>query len=171
MRSSMWPDVVAALVDSLRAKTGYRTPGDDADPEAVLVLDGPEVGLTGDEAARYVVVGGTFEGDADHGDSGQSIAVLGSYERDEEGMVICQVVARNGGIDVPGTVDTIRTLRAAAFGVLADVELLLRDSPTLGLTAKRMVVQVDRVTPRQFETEDGGAVVAIEFVVQYQARI
>lgn len=178
MAVTRWPDVVNALIDRMRATAGYRTPAaDGVDLSKVLVLDGPEVEMTGDiDADRFLIVGGTIE-DEQEGLSGQSFATIGARARDEEGDVICNAVAQLGGVELPDSGiavprDTVRSLRTAAFGILADVENELRVNPDLGFVGvPRMLAQIgDRMTPRQYLT-DGGAVCSLVFAVHYTTRI
>jgi len=134
-------------------------------------LDGPEISLTADDAPVYLIIGGSYEDEDDHGDAGQVIATLGSRQRDEEGTVVCQAVAQSGGIDLPDGPETLRALRQSAFKVLGDVAVLLRENPTLGITAPRMVAEMGAIVPHQFLTETGGSVVVIDFRVTYIGRI
>lgn len=177
MATTRWAAVVDALVDRMRAKTGYRTPAaDGVDTSGVLVLDGPEIDMTADDCDRFLIIGGTIE-DESEGVSGQSFATIGARARDEEADVICNAVAQIGGVELPDSQilvprDTVRSLRAQAFAILADVEAELRLSPELGFTGiPRMLAQIgDRMTPRQYLTETG-AVCSLVFTVHYTTRI
>lgn len=179
MTATRWPDVVDALVTATRVLPGYRAAADDAPSSDVLVLDGPEVWLTGDDAPRLLVIGWTLDDDRDQGDAGQAVATLGKTSRDETGVVLCQALAQTGSLELPDPNAgpgsdrlTAKVLRDRAFAVFADVADLVRADPTLGIVAPRMFAQVGaRMTPRQFLTESGGAVVSVEFEIAYDTRI
>lgn len=171
-----WHEVVDALVTQARALPGSRAAGDDVDPDDLLVLDGPEVWLTGDTARRILVVGWTLDDDRDNGEASQVVGPLGRTKRDETGFVLCQAVAQAGALElpVPGYADprmTAKALRDLAFGVFATVADMIRADPTLGIAAPRMFAEIgERLTPRQYLTE-AGAVCSVEFQVRYDTRI
>lgn len=180
MATSVWAEVVDALVDLMRAQPGCRAPGADADEDLVLVLDGPEVWMTGDGAPLVLTIGGSSgEQDDEPGVAGQSRATAtGARSRDEGGAITCNAVAQTGGIMLPDATlavapPTIRSLRSSAFGVLATVEAVLRANPTLGFTSlAHMDAQVgSRMVVQQYLTDDGGAVCSVVFSVDYSARI
>lgn len=185
MASTRWPQVVDAIVDLTRALPGWWGPGQDP-PQVdapgldgpVLVLDGPELALTGERSARLLVVGMTLDDDLDQGTSGQVIVALGRHQREERGSVRCQAIAQHDGLDLPepdwsGPRVTARDLRRSAFGVMAAVETLLRADVTLGFEASAVVVAEigERIVPRQGFGEQGGALCAVEFDVIYRTRI
>lgn len=183
MTTTRWAEVVDTLVDACRALPGWWGPGEDAPAGGlpgldgpVLVLDGPEVWLTGELAPRLLLVGMTLDDDLDQGNSGQAMATLGHHQRDETGQVRCQAITQTGALELPepgwsGPRVTARDLRASAFAVMAAVEDLLRADVTLGITSRRMVAQIgSRVVPRQWWTETG-AICAVEFDVVYETRI
>lgn len=171
-----WHEVVDALVTQARALPGSRAAGDDLDPDGLLVLDGPEVWLTGDTATRILVVGWTLDDDRDNGEASQVVATLGRAKRDETGFVICQAIAQTGSLELPDASYTeprmtAKALRDLAFGVFATVADLLRADPSLGLATARMFADIgERLTPRQYLT-DTGAVCSVEFQVRYDTRI
>ncbi len=176
MTATRWDQMVDALVTGVRALPGTRAPGDDDASDAVLVLDGPEVWLTGDMAQRVLVIGWTLDDDRDNGEAGQTVATLGKVTRDEVGIVMCQAIAQAGALELPepGYTDprmTAKALRDLAFGVMRLVADMIRADPTLGVAAPRMFVEIgDRMTPRQYLT-DTGAVCSVEFQVRYSTRI
>lgn len=178
MATSVWSQVVDALVDAMRAQSGCRAPGADADEDLVLVLDGPEVWLTEEPAPLLLIVGGAGDDDDEPGVSGQSRATAtGARSRDEVGAITCSAIAQCGGIMLPDATlvvppPTIRSLRAQAFGVMALVETVLRASPTLGFSSvQHMDVQVgSRIVVQQYLADDG-AVCSVVFTVDYSARI
>lgn len=177
--TSRWPTVLYALVDTLRARTGYRAP-ETGDPETeVLVLDGREWQMTADLGNEYVIVGGRFDDTTRSGAIAQDWGPIGARARDEEGAVLCQAVAQLGGVgfttaglavNVPQ--DTWRSLTLGAFAIVGGVEDVLRLDPSLAITGVphmecdlRVVEDPDRYfTPT-------GAVVAVTFSVRYKTRI
>lgn len=182
MATSQWARVVDALVDTMRAQSGYRTPGADADADHVLVVDGIEIVHTEDNAARYLVIGGTYEDEEAPGVVGQAVATLGTNRsRDENGTVLCTAAAWSGDVVLPDAsvavaseAKTARQLRADAFGILAGVESVLRANPTLGLVGggvQHMNVEIgDRTSVSQVVNDDGVACV-VTFAVAFTARI
>lgn len=179
MATSVWASTVDALVDLMRAQTGFRAPGADADEALVLVCDGPEIAMTGDGADRLLVIGGSIEPDDEPGIAGQSRATAtGARSRDENGAITCSAIAQTGGLELPDASrvvppPTVRSLRADAFAVLATVETVLRANPTLGFTSlQHMDVQIgSRMAVQQYLTDDGGAVCSVVFSIDYSARI
>jgi hypothetical protein len=167
MAVTRWPDVVDALVALMRVWPGYRAP--DAYGSEIPVFDSFAVGLSEQPVDRYLVI--AWPGDPssleDQGDSAQTIATTGNNTRDEKTSVRCRAVAQYGhgaGLMDPSPV------RRAAFGVMGDVENLLRGNPTLGITAPRMRALIDRtLSVQQFANE--GPVCAITFSVIYDTRI
>lgn len=185
MSATLWPQVVDALVDKMRAQPGYRSPYEDESygEAGVLVVDGPEALLTADGAGVYLIVGGKFDsgpGD-DIGEAGQRFGPMdrATQPRDDVGEIVCQAVAQSAALEFPDpgmpTVqrDTMRHLRAEAFAVVDAVDAALRLDVTLGFTTRRFVAKLaeTRLQPSQFQTENGGAVCAVTFRVSYTARI
>lgn len=178
MSTSRWAEVTDALVTVMRAVTGYRTPGADADESLIIVFDGPEWLMSDDPGNQFLIIGGNIEDDQ-NGLAGQAFGPIGNRARDEAGSIVCNAVAQLGGIFLPdGSLassvprDTWSTLRAAAFANMGAVESALRSDPTLALsTLPRLIVQIgESIVPRQYMT-DGGAVVSIVFTVTYDTRI
>lgn len=179
--ASRWPAVVDALVDLLHARPGYRAAGeDDADPDDVLVLDGPELELTADLADRCILIGSTLDVDGDdQGEASQTLATVSAGQNfDEAGSVVCQALAQTGRLELahPGVLaadrTTMRWLRARAFAIFDDVVEVTKLTPGLGIDAPRMHVQRrGRVIPRQYQTELGGAVVTVEFTIMFDTRL
>lgn len=179
MTTTRWPTVLYALLDTLRAQPGYRSPGADVPESLVLVLDGPEWEMTADTGDLYLVVGGSIDDESTSGDARQKWGPIGGRPRDDEGTVLCQAVAQLGGLSLPdaslaGSVpqDTWRSLTASAFAMIATVENILRADPALGITGvQRMVAELGSVdAPHRYFT-DTGAVVSILFGVDYKTRI
>ena len=180
MTATRWPQVVDALYDRLLATGGFRAAGgDDPESSAVLLLDGPELELTGDLGRRVLILGGTLDVDGeDHGGSGQSVATLsGEQQRDDAGLVVCQVVTQVGILELAdgstATEGTLRALRAEAFAVLDQVDALLMADRQLGMPNMRLMVARigNRIVPRQDQTVTGGGVVSVEFTVSYTTRV
>ena len=98
MNVTRWPVVLYALVDTMRATTGFRAPSATASDSLVSVFDGPEPDMTADTGTAYLVVGGTIDDDTTSGDAQQALAVMGTRARNEDGTVWCQAVAQLGGV-------------------------------------------------------------------------
>lgn len=181
MTATRWPQVVDALYDRLLATGQFRAAGADGPEDLPLLLDGPEIELTGDTTDTLLVIGATLDVDGeDHGTSGQSVATLGTVNRsrDDAGAVICQAISQYGAMDLAGwTGDSrMRTLRTSAFAIVDAADAWLRANPDLGLTmpagVPRMVARIgDRIVPRQYQTTSGGAVCSVEFTVTYSTRV
>jgi hypothetical protein len=179
MNVTRWPVVLYALVDVMRATTGFRAPGADVSESLVLVLDGPEFQMTADTGDVYLMVGGVIDDETTSGDAGQNLAVMGTRARDEDGTVWCQAVAQLGGVFLQDSglavgvpQDTWRTLTATCFAVVGAVETACRTDPGLGIAGTPFIVcEIGRVeAPRRYFT-DSGAVVSCVFGVDYRARI
>ena len=163
MATTLWGEVVDALVATMRATSGYRSPTSTS--SGITVYDGPEVLLSGEPAGSFLVIGSTKEvSGADYaGRSGQTSATFGNRSRDEAGTIVCQAVAQSGDVDV-------KAVRDAALAVMGDVEDALRADNGQGVnTGYYCLVEQGDATISQYVT--GGAVCEIEFMVTYKARI
>lgn len=183
-RASRWPDVADAVLDLLYARAGYRAAGTEDDgTDEVLVMDGPELELTADYVGRVLLIGTTLDVDGDdQGQSEQSYASIApaGRSREETGQIRCQVIAQTGALELADPAaplferTTLRWLRRQAFDVLDDVAAALAADTTLGLGPPLMSVQLSPrrlLVPRQYQTDRGGAVVTVEFAVQYTTRL
>ena len=179
MNVTRWPVVLYALVDTMRAMTGFRSPGADASESLVLVLDGPEWEMTADTGDVYLTVGGVIDDETTSGDAHQTLAVMGTRARDEDGTVWCQAVAQlggvlfdDGGLAVSVPQETWRTLTTTCFAIVGAVETACRVDPSLGITGTPFIVCEIGVVqaPHRYFT-DTGAVVSVVFGIDYRARI
>jgi len=183
MARSQWPVVLYALVDLLRAQSGFRaplTPSTTSSESSVLVLDGPEHMLTADQGALLLVIGGSIDDPKASGNAQQANGPIGNRARDETGTVLCQAIAQIGGVNlsVPRLAtsvpqDTWRSLTLAAFAIVGTVEDVLRLDPTAGITTplRRMECQVGQIdAPDRYLTSTGGAV-SVLFGIDYLTRI
>jgi hypothetical protein len=175
MATTQWGAVVDALVSTMRAATGYRSPYSGSSGNTVY--DGPEYALTDEHAdsGTFLVIGWAGDPDSPE-DSGQSrqttgpLAAAAGRPRDEEGVVNCKAVSQVGDANLSER--SVKDVRDAALAVISDVEASLRTDPTLGLvpTLSRLVAEMGGTfTPRQYMS--AGAVCEIEFQVTYRARI
>lgn len=170
MATTRWGQVVDALLERLRARTGLTDPEDRA-AGATAVYDGPQVALVAEQGEDYLVVG--WSGDPDDpeaaGDSGQATASSGTpRSRDETGTVQLLAVAQSGDADPDGS--TVAAVRARALALVGHVEAELRAAPDLGVASAYMEARVGGASSiRQFV--QGGAVCWIEFQVTYRTRI
>jgi glutamate mutase epsilon subunit len=166
---SRWPDVVAGLLSTMRARPGYRDPAAVAASSLIPVYRSWQTGLSEDATRAYLVVAwsGTPANRADAGLFRQSVATTGRVTRDEDGEVRCLAVAQVGESEFGDVAAT----EAAAFTILADVEDALRVDPTLGLSPNpRLVVELmEAAAIRSYPA--AGCVSEIEFTVRYRARI
>lgn len=172
MSATTWGAVVDALVTTMDARSGYRGAWDSSQAGGtILLLDSVEVGLIGDRIGTFLVI--AFPGDpevsAEAGRSSQVVATLGTARRrEEEGTVRCLAVDQRG--DVGSGVAAAS--RAAALGVLDDVDAELRANPTLGLVPMYAHVQA-RIggLPSIRTFLASGVVTWVEFDVIFSARI
>ena len=135
-------------------------------PDGVIVQDGLGTdGTPGDYL--YVGVGAEFGTGSSvrSADTQQVKATLGSgRSRDETGTVVCAAYSWNGGGDQ-------KTVRDAAYAIVAAVETLLRTSPNLGIAAGGMF---DAELGSQWldQSSDANGVDAlIVFEIKFRARI
>jgi hypothetical protein len=148
----------------MRAQAGYRDP--ESATSGIPVFDGPEYGITGDNADTWLCVG--WSGDPDAPQSGasasQTIATLGNRSREEIGSINLRAMSQKGDRD-------IQARRNAAFAVMGDLETLLRNDPLIGLSPLWMrEAQIgERYSIEQ--RFDGGAQFTLDFVIFYRARI
>jgi hypothetical protein len=176
--TSRWAAVVNALIDTMRATSGYRAPGADGLESLIPVFDGPEWEMSDDNAQTFLIIGGTVETD-EAGAAQQAFGPIGNRARDESGNVMCNAVAQLGNVNLKDsaldstvTQDTWRTLRATAFGIAGAVEDALRADPSIGITnVPRMLAQIGSTfEPKQY-LADRGAFVSLVFTVDYDTRI
>ena len=109
MATSMWAQVVDALLGQCRAQTGYRDPTTQTND--IPVFDSSQIGLREDFGDALLVI--AYSGDPDNeaeigGSAGQQVASLDASKRarEEHGGVRCLAVAQNGDA-VPKTTDTV----------------------------------------------------------------
>lgn len=155
MGTSANPLVIDALVERATA----------ALPDA-LVVDGWAV--TDSPAPLLLSIGLADTDEAQTGTlsaSSQTMAVAGTDRaRDQEGTVTCLALAWNGDGDQ-------KVARDAAYGLVAAVEDLLRDDPTLGVAAPgRSVCQLADEALTQRQHADGVDALVI-FTVHFRVRI
>lgn len=177
---TQWPIVVDALIDQLVALPGWRPAKSSL--SGITVFDGPEVDYTADPERTYgyLVVGwgGDPEtsGPESAGQGAQTPAALDANRtRDDAGTIRCRATywTGDGVLDV-----SARACRQASFGIMWQVEQLLRSNPTLGIPQavgpvglQRMVVQFDRMDDITQTAGEGGLQVDIDFTVRYSCRI
>ena len=170
MAGTRWPEVVAALLTTMRARAGYRDPNNAAASGTLIpVYRSTAVGLTADNVDTYLVI--AWSGDPDNpqpsGRVRQTIATGGKVTRDDVGTIECLAVSQNGSYD---EVDIVAA-EVAAFAVLADVEAAIRSDPTLGLTPNpRLFIQMEEAAAIRSDLNEG-AVCKIDFTITYSARI
>jgi len=167
----------AALVDAMRAVTGYRGP-DEATSGEITVYDGPEVDIPEEHPRRYLVIG--YSGDdqpESPGGAGQSVIALaaGTRPSEENGTLRCLAVCQSGEASL--TADTARTVRGEAYALVAAVDAVCRGvspGPTLGISpvdghGQLLWALVTDHSVDQFQAD--GLVCWIDFTITYKARI
>ena len=167
---SVWHTISSALLTGMRARTGYCSTSAYVSG-LIPVYDGVEAHLARDQGpARFLVVRfvGTKDDPQAAGGVGQSTGPLGTLRpRTERGYIRCRAAAQTGDAGITGDASAQWD---AAYGVLADVEDLMRTSPTLGVVATHIVVELGAVDDaRQYEAD--GIVTELDFTVNYRARI
>lgn len=163
MASSLWLQVVQALAGRLTAQPGYRHPESEDPGVAVYALQ--EVDHHEDPTAgNWVCIGwtGTPDDRTVPGAVEQRTATLGNRARDELGEVAVRVCAQTGDADP-------QTATSTAMARLADLERLLRDDPTIGVPARRMVAQIGSVVV--LPADAAGSLCYVDATVTYSARI
>lgn len=168
MATSRLPAVVDALLTLMRATTGYRDPSAAVSAALVPVFDGPTIGISGDHATRWLSIGwsGDPESPEDAASAEQNVATGGNNTRDEVGTIRCRAAAQGGETDPT----PLSALRLQVGAIVGDVELLLRNNPTLGITAPRMFARIGEIgAMRQSVTR--GPSITTDFTVIYDTRI
>lgn len=178
MATSRWADALGAIVDTMRAVTGYGDPATLAAGE-VPVFYGPEyLKHELSSVSSYLCLG--WSGDEPPEDAGswdQTVAGMAATTRprDENGEIRFRVVVQRGDLE-------FRTATEDALTVLADLETSVRDDPYSGLGASSNFrwLQVASGTPRMYvgsyEGDNGetvylGAVTEIDGTLNYYARL
>lgn len=159
VRTSCVPAVIDYLVSTFQAAStlGAATP-------PVAVYDGPVTTAAPAQLVLWVGINDPDSVAAPIGaESQQEWVGVGARQRNEYITVNCVAEAWAGGTDV-------RTMRLAAYGIVAAVETLLQADPTLG----GLVIFTDNTMPqrqlRQNNTADG-QVARIMFTIKAKARI
>lgn len=153
MPTSVVPALIDALVTNARA----------ALPD-VEVYDG--LGVTTDPGNVYLMIG---VDDPDQGNeafsanSQQEWANANYTARDEEGDIVCAVVAWNGDGDQ-------KLARDDAYSVVGDVENMLRSTPSQGVANVLWTSFGSRSRLAQDQTEVGARAIVI-FRIYFRARI
>jgi len=172
MATTLWPQIVDALVAACRAQVGYYDPGAAAG-SGIPVYDGTEIALTNEPAQQYLVIG--WSGDPDRPqDAGRSAQDPGPMStlvraRDELGTVECLAVSQPGDASIGAR--SVKTSRDAAYQIMATVEQICRGTavgPTLGIS-NNLWAFVTQHSVQQYLDE--GAVCEISFTVSYRARL
>lgn len=169
MSTSTWWTVALAVraawvaVDPAR----YRLAQDSTSDAPCTLYAATGVGLDEDTAGDFVVVAWPGEPDRERSPGGADqtfapLAASAGRPRDERGRVEVRVVAQDGDDDPEST-----TARAMTY--LGDLETFLRADPTVGISARRMVVEVSRF--EVLPSLNRGSVVAIDVTLAYSARI
>jgi len=150
MLASRFPVIVDTLVSVL---TAANLPG-------VTVFDGPAPSA-GDDLLMVIVghdgtLGETLSGRV----SGQYVGI-GGQSRDEDIDVECCIIARSGD-------QQLQAVRLAATALEAQVEAILRASPTLSTAG---VFWHEITTYEVYQSNDRGAMCRLPFTVHARCRI
>ena len=164
MPMSLGHDVTCALVDLLAGQPGFRRPTVPGPDAAVVVFDGPEVWLTGEGAARFVVVGDPGDSPEDDEDAvvGDALHTTLSLHRtrDETMTIPVRIVEQMGDPDV-------RAARAGAYATAAALSAAVRSDPSLGGLV--LSAQWSSTSLRQIMTK--GAVAILTVTLTYRGRV
>lgn len=156
MSTSQVPAVIDALVAGLTTALAG---------QPVRVVDG--LGLSGD-TGDFILVGvdDPFTDSPVSASADQGVATMGTpRSRNENGVVTCVAYSWNGDADQ-------KVARDTAFGYLAATETLLRDTPSLGITAvDLMVAQIGTAQRLSQGQTESGADALLVFDVIFRARI
>jgi hypothetical protein len=162
-----WPVVLIRLTALLRETPGYRSP--DSRDRGVPVYVGPEVFITADTPSQFVVLGwpGALDISVPSGSANfEAGAIAPSRPREETGTISGKVFASTGGASQKDILDTLTT----ASGMVSDIDVLLRSDPTMGLPSGSVLWCFLAGTTTTIDVQ-GGAVVEIEFSLEYTARM
>lgn len=158
--TSAWFDVVTALLATFRADSVLTA-------NQVNIIDGPV--LLNAAAQNTLIVGGTSDpqqagpGGIAAGDFTQQWGETGARARYEVLNVICELVVRNGSVDLAATRTTMQTL-------LAEIESVLRTGFTLGV-GRLMWAEVLTGQISQMQAQTGGSSVSVTFNIAAKARL
>lgn len=158
-------NVVAGLVDALRAADGFRAPS--AAGADVPVFDGAIVG--GGSVTSSVVVGGDGEPDGvQRPVSFQSGWHDLGLTMDEQGSVQCSIVVWSGDANP----DTFATQRSTAYTILADVDAAIRSSVTAAALGVNQLLWCHIASGDLIQgVTSKGARTNLQFTVAYQALL
>lgn len=134
-------------------------------PNTVTVFDGPPTTLLDAPLKLYVGLSDPDNPGAEPaGDSAQSWGGLGRLARNETSTVHCCAEAWSGA-------DDIKTVRAAAYGIVAAVEVLMQsDTTQFGGNALFPAPGITSLGLLQNNT-DRGAIARVAFDLIFQSRI
>ena len=151
MSTSSIPAYIDALLAALRARPALQA-------EDVLVSDSFPMGDLSE--VRLLTVGGQDDPTAT---GEQASASLGRQRREEDYVLNLYGSALTGDGDQ-------KAVRDQAFGLMAEVEDLLRDDPTLGNTVRESYVE-GGITLSQQKPEHGGRWAEVAFTIHVKNRI
>jgi len=162
-----FPAVLARVTALVQELPGYRTP--DSFERGVPVYLGPETFVTSDTPEKFIVVGwpGALDISVPSGAVQlEAAAIAPNRPREERGTILCKAFSSSGGATQR---DFLRCLSDAS-SMVSDVDILLRSDPTLGLPAGTVLWCFVASTSTLMDVR-GGAVVEIEFSLEYTARM
>jgi len=120
-----------------------------------------------DDPGDYLMVGisdpDNTEDFVDSADAEGTWAGLGNHARDQKGNIWCVAESTNGNADQKAAVD-------AAYAIVAAVDTLVRNSPTLGILAGGWAIHgsSERLSMSQ---DHHGARARVAFQIAFQARL
>lgn len=159
------PSRIPAAIDALIAAVA----GPSAFTEPTNVVDGPPaswdaVSLADEDAVsetRYLFIGAAPDDD-DGADGPHDFNAAGAVSMDERFTLHNTAVVFSG--------DTaIKTLRDAAFGIIAALDLAIRNDPSLGQAV--LYSRMSGVSAYRPEQYEGGAAVTVVFTVDCRAYL
>jgi hypothetical protein len=155
--TSVWWDLVTALLAAVRADATLGA-------APCRIMDGPI--LLDASSPVTLIIGGTALGDDGEPPSGtidQRWGEVGARARYEDTSVVCELVVRDGSVDLSGR-------RATAQTYLAALETLLRTGFTLGV-GRLMWAEISSAQIRQRQVNTGGSAVSVIFTITARARL
>lgn len=162
-----WPHIAVQLVSRARAIPGYCSP--ESSVRGIPVFLGPGAFLTSDAPGDFLCIGwpGAMDVSTPSGQSSFEVgAIAPNRPREEKGTVLCKAFSSSGGSREKDVIDVL----SRASRIVSDIDVMLRTDPGLGLSAGVMqwCFMADQSTSIDVQ---GGAVVEIEFTLEYAARM
>jgi hypothetical protein len=153
MATSALPTFTNAVITAFRGASSL---------SGIRIFDGIEIDQSYPGNAIVVGTDGSMEGDdVIAGSARQEYKQLGAVSKFEDGAITCTLWAANGGTN-------LTTLRSTAFGLLGDVETIIRSDVSFGGVVIYSGLDSYQMSYRQTTL---GAAVVLNFTITYRAKI